>query len=116
MIWKFQESEAFRKENLHGGSGGFWGRYPVPRDSAPEGSLFRMIGRLSLDPGASVGEHTHAADEEVYVILSGRGRYRDDGVEVDAAPGDTFVTWRGHSHGIVNTGDEPLEFLAVIVK
>ncbi len=74
MIWKFQRSETVRRENFHGGSGGCWGRDPLPHDAAPGGSPFKMIGRLSLDPGASIGGHIHTSDEEVCVILSGQGR------------------------------------------
>ena len=37
-------------------------------------SAFRFIDLTELPPGSSVGVHTHADDEEVYVIISGRGR------------------------------------------
>ena len=114
MIWRMKDSECVKKENLHGGQGAFCGRYPLLRGDAPEGSAFRMAGRLTLDPGTVIGRHTHTGDEEIYVVLAGRAIYWDDDVRTEVGPGDVMFTWKGHAHGIENPGPDPLEFFAVI--
>jgi len=85
---------------------------PIP---AGEGAI-TMAARIELEVGASVGFHLHDKDEEAYVILSGRGTFEYDGGECPALPGDVFVTLRGMSHGLRNTGDAPLVFAAVVAE
>jgi mannose-6-phosphate isomerase-like protein (cupin superfamily) len=76
-----------------------------------------MVSHMTLQPGCSMGYHKHPDNEELYVILSGSGTYLDDGeTAVQVGPGDTTLTLKGQSHGIENTGTEPLVFLAAIVK
>ena len=111
-----KDMRAIRRENLQGGPGGAMFYPLIAPGEKPEGSHLKMVARVELDPGAAVGEHTHDGDEEVYHIISGRGIFIEDGVQVKIGPGDTAVTLDGHSHSIVNTGDEPLVFLAVIAE
>lgn len=69
---------------------------------------------LTLPVGASIGLHTHTGNCEIIHVLSGSGICRDDGVEVPLAAGMTHYCPEGHSHGIRNTGAEPLVLLAVL--
>ena len=67
-----------------------------------------------LEPGASIGLHTHETNSETVYILSGTGKaLYDDGVE-QLGPGDCHYCPKGHTHSLINTGSEPLEFLAVV--
>lgn len=75
----------------------------------------RIFSQITLEPGASIGEHKHEKETEFYFILTGEGKVCDDGVDVVARAGDTVVTGDGHSHSITNSGKETLSFLAVIV-
>jgi mannose-6-phosphate isomerase-like protein (cupin superfamily) len=116
MLKTFGEMEPLRREHLQGGAGGSFNRYLVaPGDEIP-GSRFRMIGRIALDPGAEVGEHPHITNEELYAVVSGTGEYSEDGKTRPVAAGDMMLVERGHRHSIRNTGETPLEFLAVIVE
>ncbi len=72
-----------------------------------------MYGNLA--PGRSVGDHTHTGDNEIYYFLKGSGLYNDNGKSVRVFPGDTTVCNDGECHGLVNDGDEPLEFIALIL-
>lgn len=72
--------------------------------------------RAYLEPGACVGFHVHTGECESYYILSGHGEYDDDGTIVPVEAGDVTFTPDGHGHGIRNTGDEMLEFIALIVE
>ncbi len=76
----------------------------------------RLFARLVIAPGCSIGEHQHTGETELFYFVSGRGVVTDDGVEVAVSAGDTMTTPDGHSHGVVNTGDEDLVLVAVIVK
>ncbi|MCL2618445.1 MAG: cupin domain-containing protein [Defluviitaleaceae bacterium] len=75
----------------------------------------RLFARIRLDPGCSIGWHTHDQEEEVYYILSGEAVVNDDGVIRTVYPGDSVYTGNGGSHSIENQGSEPMEFLGVIL-
>lgn len=66
-----------------------------------------------LPPGVSIGEHLHSDDEEVYVILEGTGSMTVDGVRQVVTAGDVCVTRAGHSHSLINSGQQPLRLLVV---
>ncbi len=74
------------------------------------------IFTASLPPGASIGEHMHDGTSEIIYILKGSGRGSVDGNEAAMKPGMCQYCMSGHTHGLVNTGDEPLEFFAVVAK
>ncbi len=75
----------------------------------------RLFARMSLEPGGSIGYHQHTGDAETYYFLSGTGLLNDNGAEVAVEPGDSHTCAEGSSHGIKNTGDGPLEFIALIL-
>ena len=75
----------------------------------------RMFNRVILAPGNSIGEHVHEGDNEIYYILSGEGEYNDNGTIVTVKPGDVCVCNDGECHGLVNTGSENIEMIAVIL-
>ena len=52
---------------------------------------------------------------EFYYILRGRGEYNDNGTLVELGPGDVSFTAPGEGHGILCVGDEPLEYIALIL-
>ena len=68
-----------------------------------------------LKPGEQVGMHEHVGESEMYYIISGKGVYNDNGKEVEISAGTVTLTPSGESHAIINTGDEMLEFLAMIL-
>ena len=75
----------------------------------------RMFNHMILAPGNSIGEHRHEGDNEIFYFLSGTGEYNDNGTKVQVCPGDTTICSDGEMHGLVNTGDEPLKFIALIL-
>lgn len=115
MVIKREEMKLERRESFAGGKGGGVLRHGIPPGAPVLGSRFCLVSQVELDPGAEIAEHTHDRSEEIYWILSGSGVFRDDGREVPANPGDLVLTRMGHSHGLRNTGQEPLVFLAVVV-
>lgn len=76
----------------------------------------RVFSEMTLEKGCSIGAHTHTDDSEVIYILRGRGVYEDNGAAVAVGAGDTLIAYAGDSHSLRNESDEPLTYLAVIVK
>lgn len=71
-----------------------------------------MKGRL--EPGASIGMHTHETSSEIIYILSGTASFLyDEGTEEVPAGGCHYCP-KGHSHSMRNLGDEDLVFFAVV--
>lgn len=85
-------------------------------DSTTMPEYLKCYTRAYLEPGACVGFHKHFGEAESYYILSGHGEYDDDGQIYPVEPGDLTYTPDGHGHGIKNTGDDVLEFIALIIK
>ncbi len=74
----------------------------------------RLFSRMTINPGCSIGFHPHDAEDEVFVILSGRAEADDNGEITELGPGDTILTGNGDGHAISCIGNEPLVLMAVI--
>lgn len=115
MLIRVQNQKNAVRKNPAGGEGELRCLYAIPKGEGPKGSRFTMAGMMELAVGSSVGLHSHENDEECYVILSGRGVFEDDdGSRHSVEPGDVMLTMRGQKHALLNTGVDPLRFLAVI--
>src|SRR3989440_3479597 len=57
--------------------------------------------------------HAHAAESELYLVVSGRGNVRDrDGV-TEVRPGDAFLFQPGEAHQLTNAGDEDFVYYVI---
>ena len=72
------------------------------------------IMRGMLEPGASIGMHTHDTSSEIIYVLSGSGKVLYDDTSEILASGDCHYCPKGHSHSLINDGAAPLEFFAVV--
>ena len=105
-----------RKE-LFGGHGTLYAEYAFTRDKALKDQAIKEVSWLRLNPGDSIGYHQHVTNEDVYVIVSGEGVFKDkDGKDKPVKAGDVLIVRKGESHGIANTGKEPLVFVDVIAE
>lgn len=80
------------------------------------GAKVRLCTRMTLPPGASVGNHTHDAEDEVYIVLAGSGRILEADKWRDIHTGDAILTGKGGSHSVENNTDEPLVIAAIIMQ
>ena len=72
-----------------------------------------VTGRFTLPAGKSPhAPHTHS-EEEIMIIESGHGEILCDGKTTKVGPGSVMYTVPNASHGITNTGDEPIVFYYV---
>jgi len=72
------------------------------------------IMRGRLEPGCSIGLHTHEESSEIVYVLSGTGKALYGGGEERLAPGDCHYCPEGHAHSLINDGTQTLEFFAVV--
>jgi uncharacterized cupin superfamily protein len=76
---------------------------------------------LSVVPPGKSGTpfHNHHVEDEMFVVLEGQGSYRYGSERHAFAAGDVLIAPAGGqetAHQIVNTGTEPLKFLAISSK
>ena len=83
-----------------------------PEEMYKSASLFNHV---TIQPGCSIGYHTHEHETEFYYILKGEAVFNDNGTEVLFHAGDVGVTGNGDGHGIENRSNEPVEMIALIV-
>lgn len=95
----------------HGGAGTTTA-YPMFADAPGMPFQFR---KRALHKGAGIGLHQHDHDE-IYYVLSGRGRYILDGVGHDVTAGDALLTRTGSTHAMQQAGDEDLVLLIVYLS
>ena len=92
---------------------GFLGGEGVTRARMRVDELGKLM-RGRLEPGASIGYHTHETSSEIIYILAGHGKVKyDEGEEVLEA-GDCHYCPKGHSHSLINDSGADLEFFAVV--
>ena len=82
-------------------------------DRTTSGITQCSLAEEMLPPGRAVTPHHHRELEEIYYILSGRGRMTVGEESSEVAAGDAVYVPRGHRHTLENTGDEPIRLLVV---
>ena len=103
---KFQEMPDTVLEHFKGGEGS-----AITKMFADD--LNRIfIGRLQ--PGCSIGMHTHDTSSEVIYVLEGVGTTILDGVTEILQPGDCSYCKKGSTHTLMNKGEADLVFFAVV--
>jgi len=113
MIRRLSDLPAEAKVNIRGGEG-----------RALDVSLLKLgdmagvlsLGRITLEPGASIGEHAHPDTEDLYLIVEGRGTGLLNGERFPVGPGDLFLVKAGGSHGLINDSEAPLTFIGLLTR
>lgn len=84
-------------------------------DRAAFAAPINFVDYAVVPPRSSIGLHRHGANEEIYLVLSGRGRMRRDDADFAVGPGSVVVNRPGGRHGLVNTGRRDLRLFVVEV-
>lgn len=106
MLIDFSNMEEQVIPGFLGGEGTFHARMRVDE--------LGKIMRAALEPGSSIGLHTHDASSEIIYILAGKGKVLCDGEYETLSAGSCHYCPKGHSHSLINDSDAPLEFFAVV--
>jgi mannose-6-phosphate isomerase-like protein (cupin superfamily) len=102
-----RDSQVAKQEpGTHNGGGQTIG-YSFFSKTPKLGLVFR---KRAFKPGSAIGYHLQTEDE-IYYVLSGRGRMTVDGKEFDVVAGDAVLTRPGSSHGLKQVGTEELVIL-----
>jgi quercetin dioxygenase-like cupin family protein len=110
--FRFEASD-FKRVHAHGGEREISFARVLERVRGP----LRFIDLSVLPPGADIGAHTHADDnEELYIVVEGRGRMSLDGEEFEVQPGDVILNRPGGSHGLRNIGAAELRIVVIEVN
>ena len=95
-----------KASNSHGGIGGYFVRTLLTSEFD---SSLKYVREFVLDPGASIGNHLHDGDEEVYYVIAGEGIMFVNDEEEVITTGDIVLTKSGSYHGLKNTGPDILK-------
>ena len=71
----------------------------------------QSLAEARVAPGVTTALHFHCRAEEIYFVVSGRGRMRLGEEWRDVGPGDAVAIPPGEVHQITNAGTEVLVFL-----
>ncbi len=106
MIIDFNDLELNVAQNFKGGEKEY-----VSRRFVDENNKI-MLG--TLEPGASIGYHSHDTDSEIMYFLEGIATVLYDDGQETLHPGQAHYCPKGHSHSLINRGDVPLRFVAIV--
>ena len=70
----------------------------------------------AIHAGGSIGLHKHTTSDDINYVLSGNGKAVCDGKEEILKKGTCHICQKGSEHSIVNTGDEDLVLITVVVE
>ena len=76
---------------------------------------YRIIP-TTIHPGGSIGMHMQASGDDLNYIISGTGKAICDGIEEKLSPGVMHICPKGSKHTIINTGEEDMVMLTIVVK
>ncbi len=111
-----KETPVSKTEKAKGGTG-VLESLEIQNEKAPVCSSIIGYKRNTLKPGSSLGYHAHEGSSETIFILSGTCAYEDNEHRTyELHAGDSAYCGNGESHRVACQGDEPLVFMALILK
>ena len=90
------------------------GHVEIKFSSANTGHDGVAMGYQTLSPGGHIIKHSHEANVEVLVCVSGTGRAVIDGSEYDVRPGTACFLGHSVEHEIFNEGEDEMVLVWVI--
>jgi mannose-6-phosphate isomerase-like protein (cupin superfamily) len=98
--------------------------FPLPSDGNGSLSLMKpprtsnlRSGFVRLEPGRDVGLHSTVGNEEMIVVLEGRGALECEGCgNLDIAGGLVAYVPPHTCHNVVNRGTGPLAYIYVVTR
>ncbi|MBB5264624.1 mannose-6-phosphate isomerase-like protein (cupin superfamily) [Catenibacillus scindens] len=69
-----------------------------------------------IHAGGSIGNHKHETSDDINYVLSGTGKAICDGELEILTPGCCHICKKGSQHSIINTGQDDLCLLTIVVE
>ena len=108
MLLNFNEIQEATIPGMNGGTGIMTARLYMDEQG--------KIIPCSIHAGGSIGLHRHETSDDINYVLSGAGMAICDGQEENLQPGTCHICKKGSDHSIINTGDEDLVLLTIVVE
>jgi mannose-6-phosphate isomerase-like protein (cupin superfamily) len=99
--------------SVHGGAGTMDFAPLLGADALNTALIF--IHRGVIPPRSGIGQHFHNRCEEMFVVLDGTAQFTIDGRTSELRGPAGAPNRLGHSHGIYNASDRPLQWLNINV-
>ncbi|OGI11203.1 MAG: cupin [Candidatus Margulisbacteria bacterium GWF2_35_9] len=113
MLKKEKDMLIEQRENMRGGKGVISFQHMFRQDEIQ--AKCRLCAKITVPVGASIGVHQHLEEDEIFIILKGKGICDTGKTRKEFVAGDAILTVTGGSHSIENTGDEDVEFIALVM-
>ena len=85
--------------------------YRRPWNDGNFATAWQRLGHAIIPPGHSIGYHAHPAIEETYILLSGSGSIRVNGIDIPVRSGDAVPCTAGDSHGLLNNSPDDIDLI-----
>ncbi len=108
MLIDFNDMKEITVSKMNSGTGEISAKMYVDGDG--------KIIPCRIHKGSSIGMHEHPTSDDINYVISGTGKAICDGKEEILAPGSCHICKKGSSHSIINTGDDDLVILTVVVE
>ena len=108
MLINFNNTKEITVPGMNGGTGMMSARMHMDEDG--------KIIPCKIHVGGSIGLHTHETSDDINYVLSGTGKAICDGEEEMLTAGCCHICKKGSAHSIINTGEEDLVLLTVVVE
>ena len=113
MLKKEEDMLIEQRENMRGGNGIINFQHIFRQDEMQ--AKCRLCAKITVPVGASIGVHQHNDEDEIFVIQKGQGICDDGENRKKFVAGDAILTVHGGKHSIENTGDEDIQFIAIVM-
>lgn len=108
MLINFNEIKNMKISGMNGGSGEITAKMFMNENG--------KIIPCSIHSGASIGLHKHETSDDINYVISGMGKAICDGKEEALFAGVCHICNKGSEHSIINTGNEDLVLLTVVIE
>lgn len=108
MLINFNEQQDRKVPRMNGGTGEISAKMFVDEHG--------KIISCRIHEGGSIGMHSHPTSDDINYIISGTGKAICDGEEELLIAGNCHVCKKGSEHSIINTGNEDLVLVTVVVE
>lgn len=108
MLIDFNEMQEHTISGMNGGTGKLSAKIYTGKNG--------KIIPSTIHKGGSIGRHRHETSDDINYIISGTGKAICDGIEEELSAGACHICKKGSEHSIINTGNEDLVMITVVVE
>lgn len=108
MLIRFNEMPARTSPGMNGGTGEMTAKMYMDKNC--------KIIPCVIHKGGSIGLHTHNTSDDINYVISGTGKAVCDGETEELTAGVCHVCQKGSEHSIINTGDDDLVLITIVVE